>query len=684
MSSQLPDLDRTIYGSQAAGHGERVSFRLGKLDEEAAADMYAAYGVSTGRYRGKKLSTPALIARFSRLSQTSDSIVSRADVISADLAELKQELSVKPGVGSLGSAQLFDRLGRSLLISTDGYVPSDQLAQGAAAEAALQALLDGDHAMLRDAQVRLESDDTIEWLMGDKLDLDNAIAGLVSRGTDPLFIGAIAMMVARIEHNKPEEVATVLDRLLKGAPKGISPQMDAVARAILELRAPECARRHISAMVALWNQPNFLLDLTNLSDLLDEVAFPAVERFSLMEPLIPGEETDDWREKYWLYPDLPGRDVTPFAQSAARAVREDPGALIPVLLEMFVKGSVKHKAIASGLLREAAPIAPQIALSKSWALRLKGNSEPFGIVKSSVPAATAEFLGTMPLDTAETSSDVVCFLMQIAVRARHEMVSSLDVRQAIIAVADRLATHLKDPAHKARTIIARLLQESDDSLERELITLWPAVSDEDYWFAVEAVGTQRLRLIENLLKGADARRNAGQLVASMPDWLFPDFDNSVVPSLWRYAELGVENSRNVARAIEGFLYASKRLENTSTVWNLARKLASSTDEETRRPLIYFAGSPCRNDAARLNVDRRDTLLGILVDHENGSYVDLLAWKIIESAQERPNPVQHLVRFSERVGKMRVMKGLDKYHFLPGAKSICELFERTLREGSCEA
>ena len=39
-----------------------------------------------------------------------------------------------------------------------------------------------------------------------------------------------------------------------------------------------------------------------------------------------------------------------------------------------------------------------------------------------------------------------------------------------------------------------------------------------------------------------------------------------------------------------------------------------------------------------------------------------------------------MRLSERVGQKRVMKGLDRHHFLPGAKSICELFERAVQAG----
>ena len=199
-----------------------------------------------------------------------------------------------------------------------------------------------------------------------------------------------------------------------------------------------------------------------------------------------------------------------------------------------------------------------------------------------------------------------------------------------------MTTRLEDPAHKVRAIIARLLQESDDGLARKLIALWPAVSDDDYWFAMKAAGTQRLRLFENLLKGTDAKRNVGYLVANMPPTLFPDVDNSIVPALKRFAELSAENSRNVARAVEGLLYACERLENTSKLWNFAHELASKTDDETRHPLIYFAGSPCRSEAARLNLGFRDSLLETLINHENGRYVDLLAWKIIESAQERPD------------------------------------------------
>jgi hypothetical protein len=679
LSPQLSDLNCTIFGSEATHRRKSVSFELVKLDPEEAEAVYSAYGVSAEAHRGKQLPTPALIARFAMLSsEAPESIVTRADVMSADLTELKNELRIKPGVGLLGSERLFDQLAQALLRSTDGQVLLAELALGSAGDAALEALLVGDRASIRDGRIRLESDDTIELLMGSKLDVDAAVTSLAARRGDSLFIGAIAMMVARMEKADPDAVSTALDRLLENAPQGHSPQLDAISRAILELRAPERAHRHIAAAVALWNQPNFMLLLSNLANLLDEVALPALERFRLMRPLISGEDTDDWRDKYWLYPQ-PGRIVTPFARAASRAAADDPEALLPILLGMIANSVDKELSVATGLLREAAALAPQLALAMSWSMLQDGYPRAFGIVASSVPAATSAFLTSVPLDTPESRREVVERLWQIAHSTRVGEGLSSEVRQAVMAAADHLRSRITEPGLKTRTIILRLLQRGDVGLERELVDLWPTVSDDDFWFAMKAVGNERVRLLADLLEGRSAGRPAGDLVARLDESVFPDFQIDAVVRLLRiFAESGAESARDVSRAVELMLYTMEGSEDHPELWELANYLAGSSDDETRHPLIYYAGSKCGHKAHSLELRRRNCLVEILVDSENGPNVDNLVWKIIDSAGERPNPVQHLLRLSQRVGKEKVLLSIQRWaSILPLSESFCRDAERAL-------
>jgi hypothetical protein len=309
-----------------------------------------------------------------------------------------------------------------------------------------------------------------------------------------------------------------------------------------------------------------------------------------------------------------------------------------------------------------------------------GDFSAFGIVTSSIPAAAARFLATVPLETIQSRRRAVEWLRQIAHSAPLGETLPRDVSLAVLAAADQLREKLDEPGLKARVIIVRLLQQGDRGLEQQLVNLWSEVYDDDYWFAIEIAGAERIRLLAGLLEGRDRHRNAGYLVSQMYHSVFSDPDLCVVVPLFaRFSETGIEGARYVAKAVEVLLYEKESTEGNLTLWDLARKLAASNDNETRRPLIYYAGSACRHGPGSIEIIRRNNLLGILIDNENGEHVKLLVWKLIESASERQNALEYLVWLGARFGTERILAAIDDWDFLPGAQELRDAFERVLAE-----
>ena len=438
------------------------------------------------------------------------------------------------------------------------------------------------------------------------------------------------MMVARIERKNPDAVTAALTQLLKDAPKGLSAQLDAVPRAILELRAPERVRNFISTAIGLWDQPNMLLLASNLSALIDEVALPARDRFSLMRPLISGEEKDDWRDKYWFDPSLPGQFVTPFAEAIRRTVAEDPAATFPGLLDLLASKIEVEQAVARYLLRKSAAAAPQICLEMAWPRYLAGQRTPFKTIYSSIPTATATFLATLPMNTAEERLQITdCLWQVVAYIDQAKWMGKLfesGAAHEVAAAADHVLQRLHEPNLRVRALVVRLLYQYDSALERELIELWSSISDEDYWTAIKAASTKWLQLLTDLLEGT-SERNVKYLISRMPifDARSSELD-ILAQSLSKFADGGADSARSVSSGIESQLHASEHLEGGDGLWRLAQKLASSPDAETRNPLICFSSS--RNSTSSLQLSRRDTILGMLVDNESGQNVDVLIWKIM--------------------------------------------------------
>ena len=81
----------------------------------------------------------------------------------------------------------------------------------------------------------------------------------------------------------------------------------------------------------------------------------------------------------------------------------------------------------------------------------------------------------------------------------------------------------------------------------------------------------------------------------------------------------------------------------------ASQLAASQDDQTRSLLIFYAGSPGAEKSVGGEIASRERLLEILVEHETGGNLNQLVWKIIQTANERPDPQRHLNLLAQRFG-----------------------------------
>lgn len=122
------------------------------------------------------------------------------------------------------------------------------------------------------------------------------------------------------------------------------------------------------------------------------------------------------------------------------------------------------------------------------------------------------------------------------------------------------------------------------------------------------------------------------------------------------------HARSRALAVEASLYSLDRSnpEALEKWLPLATQLAQHANPEVRRPILYYAASPCRikDLLSPVRIAIRSVLVSELVTSEDGGTLPLLAQKIVESAHERADALSQLVALSERFGKERVLGTMD--------------------------
>lgn len=669
-------------GSLFGQGNAQTSIELAALSADEASIYYSAYGVDPDQHGGRPLDSPSLIRRFARLKAASKGdIVSRADVLHADFDETLAELGRRPGLSKVAAELLMDRMGTLLFVHEDGWVPVAKLVDGLEGGAPLvDALVGGDYARKQDGRIRLESDDQIEFVMGRMLTPAQAAQHLVFGRADPLMVGAAAIMIARLDRRDTAEAKEALRQMLAGAPHGDSAILDAIARGLLEVRQPQQFLEEIQAAVALWDGFNLALGLSQVGELIRSVALPAAMRLRAIWPLAAFEEPDDWREKYWFDPYMPGRFPTPFADAAEAAATESGEDVIGFLLEMLDAGDPGGHAVATYLLRIASSAAPEIALAKAWQLPRGGEKPPFAIVASSEPTTAVRFLGSAEAATA-TISERAWLLFGLATHMPIGPRPLPPDAGDVVATARTLLTEATNAIDEVRIIIALLRHGDDETLRRRLVALWPEVPDEHYLTAWRLAGKDREQLLRALISGRDRHHDRGYLLSRLTG---TTVDRTILPGILEdMATLAAEDASalvSIALAAETLLYDVAPDEDPSgTLVALAQIIAASSNDDARRALTYYAGSSPRGDTDAAEIARREVLLRHLVEAETGENLAVLLWKIGESFDDRPDPAGHGVRLVDRLSYDAVETAIQARSMLPYMPRLWEAIKARLRE-----
>lgn len=663
--SQLPAIGERMFRSKDATE-ESSSHLLGELDSEAAEEVYGAYGVSPDQHRGARLRSPSLIAVFAGLRVNAPAIVTRLNILEAERLEVLRELR-SAGIGSIAAGRVLSWLGDQLRTSTDGWIAvgdESHLAEP------LEALVASDRLILQNDSLRLDSDDLAELLLAQKLTPDTILRDLDGGRTDPIFMGATALFIAMTESKGGANAA--LGALLDDAPPGRSGRLDAAAGAILELLSPNIVVDRVRQAVGLWNEPNLALFASTLGTMINEVDLPGRTRFELVLPLVRGDEADDWRDKYWRG-DMPGRWVSRFSTAIERAVSEAPDGMLSELIELSGDKDRTKSGVGRTLLYRAAELSPRPALEAAWSAQCRF-PDAFHVASIAVPAAAACFLASIEIDSSVMASFVVDRLWMIAHRydtAERESAHAESVRDA----ADTILGRITNSPLRATLLIMRLEAEQSAQLLDELRARWRDVPDELYWSALAVLeADEASERLAGLLQGKEPSRSVAEIVRAAPTQKLDIMIPAVLAGpLLLYAELSTQQSRAVAAAVEGLLYAQPHPA-PPELEALAAKLAASEDDQTRAQLIYYAGSVIRGRTIPGEIARRERLLRILIDHETGGNVAQLVWKVIESAPERPEPQRHLNEIARRFGGDAFRNTIEVFRQLPGAEYLDLDFE----------
>lgn len=80
----------------------------------------------------------------------------------------------------------------------------------------------------------------------------------------------------------------------------------------------------------------------------------------------------------------------------------------------------------------------------------------------------------------------------------------------------------------------------------------------------------------------------------------------------------------------------------------------SAAAEVRRPLTYYCGSPADRNVGKEIIEFKDGLFWKLIKAEDGSNLQVVGWKILQSAHERRDAPEQLQYLIVRFGLERTM------------------------------
>lgn len=630
--------------------------------------LYVAYGLPAGLHGRRPLNTPALIARYAELrTELGSREITRRDVFEHFVEKACAE-AMQQGIGRASIKAFISNFSILLQRSRDGRIPtrmiSDNFLNGTHIA---DAFLRTDLLILLDDVLRAEPDEAAEYIGSLEMNIEDALIELPTRAREPLFVGMLAMAVAALERDEPDRVVAIVDRLL------ISEEYEeneAGVRIVAELRDHDRLEPQIRAILRASTGNVARLFASNVTDLIQDLRLPLERRLNLILEMEGDEDSDDWRIKYWIDPEAAGRLITTFARVAAAAVREDPAVSAPLLVERFDAPGARPD-IYCGLLLEAGAIDPEATLNAAWNLHFSAYGHVFDALAYLYPKEAARQVVVASQLLAALQPDVAELLWRIA--RKHKDVGGNSHQQALAEAATALlpkTTNSREAAQLKLTIA--LAGPLDEAAQADLLRHWGDMYQHEVWSLIVACPKHLDQLLDKIFTEIEVDGRHGKaleyLIYEIP-W------DPLVARLEKASRTDQPRTlTQVASAVEQLLYRDAvHNQKDERLRSIARSLAASAIKDVRRPILFFAGSPMRSSMpAADRIAFRDELLQILVDHEDGSTLETLVWKLGESALERGGAAERLLSLCERLGTTSVKKYLREPTFwLAKADSVID-------------
>lgn len=648
--------------------GRPISYRFSPLSLPEARCVYAAHGLPSDIVGRRPFRSPGQIRMLSRLrAELGATHVTKRDLIAKLVDQARAEVQ-ENNIGRASAETVLTGLGRLLADSPDGRVALN-IAQHISGDslAVIDAFLLTDLIVAIDGHLRAEPDEAAEYLAAQTLDIDDALNQLPHRSTEPLFVGALAMAVASLEETDRRRLSDIVDQLL--SPAAAMEAHEVAVRIIAELRDQADFEPVIRSVMRATPNRGYMLLASNIADLIQDLRLPAERRLDLLLELEDGEDADDWRTKFWINPAAQGRFITPFARAATSAVRDAPRSALLSLLARHRNGLGQWH-VTCGLMIEAGLTSPDATFSLLWSERNSAIGDVLLVLAQLDPMAAARHAEAVVADIATDGvEDIYAFLYRSVDRVRED--AGAEVLEAFGRAADTLLPTAKQPGHIGLLkLIQAFARPLDAKQQEDLIIYWDHIWDNHIWRLIIACPLHLYPLLDRLIdeagRGGPHSRSLIYLNAVWADLADGQdavalVENFAVKLATAMATSTGERLNLIASTVELLLYADEQNpQRSQTLRSLADGLSQSPDGEIRKLMLYFAGSPFRDEAPLPGaLAYRDRLLHQLVEAEDGDTLSILLWKLTESAHERGHVIERLLSICLRLGAAGVIEELDQ-------------------------
>jgi hypothetical protein len=218
---------------------------------------------------------------------------------------------------------------------------------------------------------------------------------------------------------------------------------------------------------------------------------------------------------------------------------------------------------------------------------------------------------------------------------------------------------------RSKLLLCLAMRDPAPSLQRKSLDSYDSLEPDDLWLAIGLMCEYRAPAIEKVFLNNGSSGQDGQALARIG--MFPTRAIAFEP--WQdfnaLAVTAIESSeesaaRNVALGLGSLLYTATSVDQLFRLRSASIQARRSAAAEVRRPLTYYCGSPADRDVGNEIIEFKDELLWELVKAEEGSNLQVVGWKILQSAHERSDAPEKLQYLIDQFGLERTMSELSLY------------------------